>query len=257
MKDSVKMNDADYFAIKAVDVASVTLLKKLDCPAKALIPFRPTPAMLLGTLVHCAVLEPEEFDDRYVVAPVINKRTNAGKAEWKEFVEANAAKAVLTMEEKDTAFYIARCVMAHSVARDLLTGGEAERVYSWENEKFGVACKGKADYVNGNIVVDLKTAQDASPGGFSRSCANFGYHMQDAHYTEGSQCDQFIFVVVETTYPFVVEVYELDEDAKLIGRDKTDQALHRFQELNMFDLWGVNYSGEDKVTKLSLPGWAN
>lgn len=271
MRESIKMDDKDYFAVKAVDVASVTLLKKLDCPAKALIPFRPTDAMLLGTLVHCVVLEPECFDDRYVIAPKVNKRTTAGKAEWKEFVEANASKTVITMEDRDTAFYIAKCVMAHSVARELLTGGEAERVFEWVDEKTGVKCKMKADYIKHavpanpntitletkNMIVDLKTAKDASPGGFAKACANLGYHMQDAHYSAGSECDSFIFVVVETTYPFVVEVYELDDDAKILGRYKTDEALHRFAELNMFDLWDVNYSGEEKITKLSLPGWAS
>jgi exodeoxyribonuclease VIII len=265
-----KMSDKEYFAINSLEVASVSMLKRIDCPAKAVVPFRPTAAMLLGTLVHCAVLEPEEFGKRYAIAPKVDRRTKIGKETWKEFVKINADKQVITMEDSDTAMHIARCVRAHSVANDLLTGGEPECVFQWTHEKTGVKCKGKADYVkkprtkdriyldpaNDGILVDLKTANDASPSGFSKACANLGYHLQDAHYSEGSDCGQFLFVVVETSYPFIVEVYELDDEAKEAGKAKVDAAIRRYDELNLFNLWDANYSGEEKITKLSLPKWS-
>jgi len=252
MREHTKMPDEEYFKIKA---ASCSLLKRLGCPAKALIPFKPTQAMQLGTLIHCTVLEPDEFDSRYIVAPKINKRTKVGKEEWAAFVENNKAKTVITMEDYDISHYIARCVMAHSVASDFLSGGEAERVFQWEDDNTGIKCKGKADYVKGNVIVDLKTAADCSTAGFSRACANFGYHMQDAHYSNGSECDQFIFVVVETSYPFVVSVYELDDDAKEIGKRAIEENISRYVELNMFDGWEDGYNDDQTITKLSLPAW--
>jgi len=252
MREHTKMPDDEYFKIKA---ASCSLLKRLECPVKAFIPFKATAAMQLGTLVHCAVLEPDEFNSRYVVAPKVNKRTNAGKAEWALFVEDNKDKTVITMEDSDTAHYIAECVMAHPAASGLLTGGDAERVFQWNDENTGVACKAKADYVKGNIIVDLKTALDASPTGFSRACANFGYHTQDAHYSNGSQCDQFVFVVVETSYPFVVSVYELESDAKEIGKRSIENAINRYVELNTFDDWDSGYNDDQTITPLSLPHW--
>jgi len=254
MREHTKMPDDEYFAIDAV---SNSLLKRLDCPAKARLPMRPTAAMLLGTLVHCAVLEPREFDKRYVAAPKINKRTKAGKEEWAAFVEDNADKTVITIEEHDTSLYIARCVMAHPVAYDMLTGGDAERVFQWEDENTGVKCKAKADYVKGNVIADLKTAQDASPKGFAKACANFGYHWQDAHYSNGSQCDRFVFIVVETSYPFVVGVYELDDEAKAIGQRSVESAINKYVEIETFELWDEAYSDNQTVQKLSLPEWIN
>jgi hypothetical protein len=38
----------------------------------------PTAAMRLGSLAHCAVLEPDELHNRYAIAP--DRRSNAGKA---------------------------------------------------------------------------------------------------------------------------------------------------------------------------------
>jgi hypothetical protein len=38
----------------------------------------PTAAMRLGSLAHCAALEPDELHNRYAIAP--DRRSNAGKA---------------------------------------------------------------------------------------------------------------------------------------------------------------------------------
>lgn len=41
-----------------------------------------TKAMLLGEVVHCKVLEPDYFEERYHVMPVVNAATVEGKKEW-------------------------------------------------------------------------------------------------------------------------------------------------------------------------------
>ena len=44
-----------------------------------------TPAMVLGSLTHCLVLEPERFAAKFAVAPKVDRRTNSGKALWAAF----------------------------------------------------------------------------------------------------------------------------------------------------------------------------
>ena len=42
----------------------------------------------MGSAIHCLLLEPDEFKDRFIIAPPFNRRTNAGKAEEAEFQPA-------------------------------------------------------------------------------------------------------------------------------------------------------------------------
>lgn len=46
-----------------------------------------TPAMLMGEVVHCRLLEPDEFDKRYRIAPNVSASTTEGKQAWAEIFE--------------------------------------------------------------------------------------------------------------------------------------------------------------------------
>ena len=46
-----------------------------------------TPAMLMGEVVHCRLLEPDEFDKRYRIAPNVSASTTEGKNAWAAIFE--------------------------------------------------------------------------------------------------------------------------------------------------------------------------
>jgi len=250
MREGISMPDDEYFASPAI---SKSLLSRMDCPMKSRMPFPSTPAMAEGSMIHCAVLEPDAFDSRYIVAPEINKRTNAGKAEWAAFCEDNADKEVITPVQYDAAMYAQKAVHAHPMASKLLSGGLAERAMFWKHEKTGEELKAKADYVS-DILVDLKTTTCAAPGAFSKSCADFSYHVQAAHYMEGFEADEFVFVVLEKKTN-VVECYRLDQEAIDRGLEQRDAWLNTYILCRDFDDW-PGYNDPNGVTRLSLPAWS-
>jgi hypothetical protein len=160
----------------------------------------PTAAMRLGSLAHCAVLEPDELHNRYAIAP--DRRSNAGKA----LAADMAARGLEAVTEADMALAanMAIAVHQHPYAAALLADGKAEQSFWWDDKATGQRCKCRPDWYQGSTIVDLKTCQDASPGGFARACATFGYHTQAAHYLNGTFADRFIFIAVEKAYPFAV-----------------------------------------------------
>ena len=53
-------------------------------------PEPPSPAFRLGAAFHKLALEPQTFDEEYVVAPTIDRRTKDGKALWEKFTQDSA-----------------------------------------------------------------------------------------------------------------------------------------------------------------------
>jgi len=247
-----KIPDAEYFANLAI---SKSFLARMGCPRKARMPYPESKAMMEGSVIHCAVLEPDAFFARYAVAPECDKRTKAGKVEYAAFADEANGKEVIDRKLCDIAMNITEAVKTHSMASELLSNGKAEMAAFWDDERTGEKLKAKADYVGKGYVADLKTTACAAPGAFSKSCADFKYAWQAAHYMRGFNVDLFHFIAVEKTPPFVVEVYHLSEAALEKGREQIDEALDKYRLCMDFDDW-PGYTGEEISHVLDLPGWA-
>lgn len=251
------MSFNEYRQEKGVNISS--LKEMLKSPAhyreRILNPQPPTPALELGTTFHSWVLEGVEP----VCAPVVDRRTKAGKEAWAEFVAANEGKTVLSSDDYVQLHRMFQSVLDSQAAASLLApGGKVEQSIFWQDSSTGLGCKGRPDYVGDGYVVDLKTAVDASPQGFAKAIFNFSHHMQAAFYLDGlsatgGKYSHFYFVAVEKTPPFNVGIYELDAQAIQQGRRAYKNALHKVLACLEDDNW-PGYG--DEITTLSLPRWA-
>lgn len=209
----------------------------------------PTAAMRMGTLVHCAVLEPVELALRYAIAP--DRRTKEGKAE----AAAMMARGIepVSAADLETAIAIAAAVHAHPLAALLLADGQPEQSFWFNDAPTGLRCKCRPDWFNGATIVDLKTTTDASPRGFARSVAQYRYHVQASHYLAGTGAQRFVFVAVEKTYPYGVAVYELDAAALVRGEELRRHDLQVIADCEATGEW-PGYGAS--IQPLSLPNWA-
>jgi len=132
----------------------------------------------------------------------------------------------------------------------LLTGGIAETSIFWSHKGQQLRCR--PDYMKGDMVIDLKSAQDASPTGFAKAVSNFGYDMQQAIYEDGSQCNEFYFVVTENKPPYLTAVYSLKGEDIAKARTRYYELLAGWKACNEFDTF-PGYS--ETITELSLPVW--
>lgn len=234
------------------------LAKPHDAPPKA-----PTPAMVNGTLVHCALLEPDEFDKRYVVGPDVDKRTKEWKA-WINSIESDAFH-VITQVQRDAAMRQAAALRKLSAVAELLAHGVAESSVYWRDVAHGLLLKCRPDWKapvahgRGVVLLDVKTAADASPEGFAKACANFGYFMQDPWYcegvavAEGVEVHGMVFAVVESEFPHACAAYMLSDEARELGRQRIAKARAIYRDCLMADAWP---SYPEEIQVIDLPRWA-
>ena len=248
------MTFEEYQAIDAINWTTLKHMRTSPAHYKWHLE-NPTPhtaSMELGTAVHCAILEPERFAREFV--PYRKRR--AGK-DWDEFEAANVTRTILRGEDFDTALAIVAAVRRHPVANHLLEVGEAEKVLVWTDDKTGLKCKGRADWVNGIGLVDLKTSFDITQWKFSATAARQGYHAQLAFYRRGLFATGIEvptkLLAVETEPPFDVLVYSLSEDELWAGECLVDMLLAKVKACQESNVWPGRSAEE---VPLQLPGWA-
>ena len=204
-------------------------------------PREETDAMRLGTAVHTAVLEPDRFLEVYVKVPEGDKRSRAVKEAWSE-IEA-AGKLPLSPSDFDAIQGMARSIREHPLAGRWLSGGTAEISGYWTQHidsdglDTEILCKCRPDYIkelgNQYVIVDLKTTRNAEPRYFGKTAYwDYQYHISAAHYLTGMEklrgvrAQGFIFVAVEKTPPFAVNVFEASEEFIQAGTE-TNQELYK------------------------------
>jgi hypothetical protein len=243
----------------------------------------PTPAQIIGTLVHHRVLEPDRPLPKIVVPPatypapadcsaVKQKKAQPGDPlDW--HWSANYCKAwykqqirdgniVLSQAEFDTVNGCVNSIAEHPVCKTIFARGQSEVSVFKKFSLGGTALrKARMDWVpDGNVLVDIKSCEDASPEAFAKSILNYRYHSQaayyldiwnDSHDTPQKQC--FIFVAVEKTAPYLVAVYDLDLKAIGQGRKLNTDDLAKYIHCVSVEQWpGYPQS----IVNLDLPQYA-
>lgn len=234
-------------------------------------PRKETPAMLLGTVAHSAILEPDLFASRYVASPKFDRRTTRGKEDAAAFELEVRTKGQepIDAEMYETAIKMRDAVYTHPAKRFLSEAGSAEMSVFWHDAEILEACgcnpdyqycKARPDYLlNNGMVVDLKTTDDARPEAFRRKIASFRYHVQQAYYSDGVKAvwgeepRGFVFLTVETTSPYGINIFMLDAESVEIGRDAYKADLKTYIGCLKSNYW-PSYAQE--VTVIDLPRWA-
>ena len=138
-----------------------------------------TEALKFCSLVHTLCLEPEEFQARYVVAPLFDGRTNEGKAKRKAFNDDNRHKTIITGEDFSKAKRMSKNVRA--MCSEVIETGTKER--SWFVDADGLILKIRPDIYNWDTGddFDIKSISpknnDLSDSFLERHIKHYNYHL--------------------------------------------------------------------------------
>lgn len=260
------IDNDDYHATPEISSSNIKTALKSMGKYKAKLDgesvFKATPAMELGTLVHALVLEPHTFSDQFAVSEKFDGRTKVGKAAKAAFLAANEGKIIVDADQMKTASLMAKAVMEHEEVKLLFAVAGIAFEYSGfcYDPETELRVKYRPDIRTDHFIADLKTCADASKEEFARSISKFGYHVSAAHYLKcdrdlfGTTHGQFIFICVESTFPYEVAVYTLKSTAIDHGYDQCAKALSMIKDAQTTG----NYPqlNDGLACEIDIPAWS-
>lgn len=250
----IKMPNAEYHAMPGLSSSGLSHLARSPAHYQSYKKegVAETAAMRLGSAIHALVLEK---GIGLVLAPSSSRNTK----EYKEFAKEHAGKILLLEDEMENAKRAAEAVYKHETAHRLLTGGEPELSAFWKDPNTGVDCRCRPDYFrNDGLVIDLKSTADASSSEFQRSMSVRKYHWQTAWYLRGLEIVtgrkdlNFVHVVVETSEPYGVNVFAIDEPSLNRAREDIERLLAVYSDCMHTGDWPSYPIG---IQNLSLRPW--
>lgn len=215
---------------------SYTAISKFKRSPKSFIDYKledkeQTDAMQLGSLVHCFVLEPKEFDNRYVsdktkceeIGGAKPRATNAYK-DWKASLKDIT---VITEDNYLLSKAMSEAVLNNEASKRILAmcdKFETKVEFTHNGLKF-------VSYIdaNGEIIIDLKICADAEPRKFHRDIVNMGYYLQSGTYTLAVQ-EVLPYYIIAVDRNCGVSVHEMEEDFVNFGINEFDRLTKEFNK---------------------------
>lgn len=269
----------DYLQVDALSATGLKQLARSPWHYRNRVEIEPTPAMLRGTLAHCAVLEPNAMGQRYVVLPEDAPRkptkaqwaaknpspeSRASMQWWEQFTQDNAGRELVPFDDFALCQSQLDAINAQPDLAELLRAGCGEVSIFWIDERTGIYCKARPDWLppaQGRSIrpMDLKTCADESPSGFGRAAARLRYDLQAAHYTAGIEAvtgltvDAFVFGAVSSKPPILAVPYILTDEIRDQGRDERRELMDRLAWCQRENEWPAYGSG---LQLLDFPAYA-
>lgn len=176
-----------------------------------------SPALAQGKLVHWLILEPHKVDELHFV-DASTKGTKIYKEAKEKYGEVFLAK------EKSAAERIADAVLRNEAALKLLQGSEFEVPEIAMLE--GLPFRAKADILQGDTIIDLKTSADLSS--FRYSCDKYGYDLQAYMYKRMFGAKDFKFLVVDKGSTDL-GIFETSDEFIARGEEKFLRAVENYK----------------------------
>jgi hypothetical protein len=242
-------------------------------------PPKPTAAMIFGSAVHTAVLEPEKFDAEFLVAgqcgSTVKKSGERCANPGIKFTEQTGwvcgthgkglssqvdESRLISAEDKEKIVNIVRAIGFNRAASELLNAeGKNEASAFFTHPKTRTECKLRADGIRPGweCVLDIKTCENASRREFEKAIANYRYFLQAAFYQDGLkevgiEINSFVFIACEKSAPYGVATYRLMDEAIQAGREEYMRDLAIYAECERTGRW---HSYDSEFQDISLSKW--
>lgn len=252
-KQIEKMTDAEYFDLEAISASQIKTFDKGAYWFWKSTPFnhekepeKESDALIFGKLCHCLLLEPEKFDEEYLIYDFGKLRTNK---KYEEAKLLNPNKIIVNQEEVDHAKKMMSELQNHKLAGLILDGATAEMPYIWMDKNTGLLCKCKMDAIKrtkaGIVLIDYKTSSDIE--GLINWPQKLQYPLQADFYCRavkekyGEDPIEFVFIIQSNKVgeEDIIAVCNVEFDTQQVAHDIVDHHLIEIKE--RLDNWNETH----------------
>jgi exodeoxyribonuclease VIII len=215
-------------------------------------------AMLFGAVCHKLILEPEDFENEYIVEPEFNKRTNQGKEDYQAFLTSIEEKkltpippaTMLKAKELVTQFM---GTPAHQYVQNL---SKNEVRFDMVHET-GLPVCGYIDGIADTFNLEVKIVTSADTDDIIRDFYKMKYHIQAGIYNWANG-KPIYYLVIENSFPYLSRIFRASDEYVSEGKKSFNKAMTDFKfclDTDSFDMGYEFHNGIEPAT-LTLPGWA-
>lgn len=261
-KQIEKMTDAEYFSVPALSASQIKQFDKGAYWFWKSTPFniekepeKESDALVFGKLCHCLLLEPEKFEEEYIIYDFGKLRSNK---KYEEAKQANPDKIIVNQEELEHAQKMMAAIKEHKLASVILNGATAEMPFVWKDKETGLPCKMKMDAIKktkpGIVIVDYKTSSDIE--GIINWPQKLQYPLQEEFYCRGVKEKygvdpvEFVFII-QSNKPGeedIIAVANVEFETQSVAHDIVTHHMHEIKE--KLDMW---YKTHDKNIWAAYP----
>tara|TARA_B100001287_G_C22686610_1_gene534264 strand:- start:33364 stop:34218 length:855 start_codon:yes stop_codon:yes gene_type:complete len=262
-----KNNNLSYSSLKAFNKSPLDFLLYINKD------YTITESMILGSLIDCLLLTPENFESKYLVVGNYDRRTKSGKELHDKYLKQSEKenKEIVKKSIYDKCCIIVNSIKNNHKAKYLLEHTHTIQYkvnfnHKVENEIYNI--RGFADGVGEfskekPFIFDLKTTNKIDQHFYTRQIIDLMYHLQASIYTMGYFVENFKFpdfyhIVVETSEPYKVNVFKFDNEFIKTGKDIFKSLLQNFHDCKKNNSWNQGSEFfEPNIVEITTPEWYN
>ena len=217
-------------------------------------PKRDTEYTATGSVLHCLVLEPDNYEKNFFTPDILPINKNTGKEygrdtkafkSWLIDVEHLLDGRKLVMPEE----YKLACDMRDALLSDNrihdiidIDNMQTELKVEWIDEETGQACIGYIDLLSIGNLIDIKATSDTKYSAVRKQCHNLGYFLkmatyQDAVFNLYGYIPKPFIVAVRSSKPHSVAIYEIDDETMKVGLQQFRKAITKYRHCVNSGVW--------------------
>lgn len=226
-----------------------------------------------GSLAHMALLEPEKFRDSYVLEPIFEGLTKDGKMSTKSesarkqkqewYDSLLPGTLVVTPKDFERITGSIDAILAHDKASKVIVGARTEISGCFREPITGMKCRIRPDilHLDKRVLIDFKTARDASRGFFATEMARHMYHVSLAFYgmgikeITGWEPEIYAILAVEKEPPYAVALYTIKQEAINTAKAWCLHGLETLKKCIETGVWPSHQEGN--AEEIDIPEWAH